>query len=101
MTLRNYIKHVRRLGLMPFAIAAVIRCPAPNIYRIGVTYEHDGYQPHWRGIYDQKGRLVVAICHDMDLGDAWEWAYAPEYDEKFSSLAFRIVTNYVVYSMTH
>jgi hypothetical protein len=75
--------------------------PGAQYIRSGRTWEYDGYQPHWRGIYDQKGRLMVAICHDMDLGDAWEWADSPQYDEKFSSLAFRIVTNYVVYSMTH
>jgi hypothetical protein len=75
--------------------------PGAQYLRSGQTYEKDGYEPHWRGIYDAKGRLMVAICHDMDLGDAWEWADSPNYDEKFSSLAFRIVTNYVVYSMTH
>jgi hypothetical protein len=39
---------------------------------------------------------MVAICRDMDLGDAWESADAPQYEEKFSALAFRIVSNYVV-----
>lgn len=75
--------------------------PGAQYIRSGRTWEYDGYQPHWRGIYDSKRRLMVAICHDMDLGDAWEWADSPEYPEKYSSLAFRIVTNYVVYSMTH
>ncbi|PWU06458.1 MAG: hypothetical protein C5B51_12270 [Terriglobia bacterium] len=75
--------------------------PGAQYLRSGRTYEQDGYDPHWRGIYDDKGRLMVAICHDMDLGDAWEWADWPQYDEKFSALAFRIVSNYVVYSMTH
>jgi hypothetical protein len=75
--------------------------PGAQYLRSGRTYEQDGIEPHWRGIYDDKGRLVVAICHDMDLGDAWEYADWPEYDEKFSGLAFRIVTNYVVYAMTH
>ena len=75
--------------------------PGAQYMRSGRTWEKDGVEPHWRGIYDDKGRLMVAICHDMDLGDAWEWADEPRYDEKFSSLAFRIVSNYVVYSMTH
>jgi uncharacterized protein DUF4159 len=75
--------------------------PGAQYLRSGRTYEQDGYKAEWRGIYDDKGRLVVAICHNMDLGDAWEWADWPAYDEKFSALAFRIVTNYVVYSMTH
>lgn len=75
--------------------------PGAQYLRSGVTYEYGGVEPRWRGIYDDHGRVVVAICHNMDLGDAWEWADWPQYDEKFSSLAFRIVTNYVVYSMTH
>ena len=75
--------------------------PGAQYLRSGRTYEQDGISPHWRGIYDDRGRLLVAICHDMDLGDAWEYADWPEYDEKFSGLAFRIVSNYIVYAMTH
>jgi hypothetical protein len=63
--------------------------------------EKDGYEPHWRGIYDDKGRLMVAICHDMDLGDSWEHADNPKYPEKYSALGIRIGVNYIVYAMTH
>jgi uncharacterized protein DUF4159 len=65
------------------------------------TYEHDGFEARWRGIYDDKGRLMVAICHNMDLGDSWEHADNPRYPEKFSALGIRIGVNYIVYSMTH
>jgi hypothetical protein len=44
---------------------------------------------------------MVAICANMDLGDSWEWADYPRYDEKFSALGIRIGVNYVVYAMTH
>lgn len=70
-------------------------------FRSGVTYELDGIEPRWRGIYDDKGRLMVAICHNMDLGDAWEHSDNPRYPEKFASLAYRIAVNYVAYAMTH
>jgi hypothetical protein len=75
--------------------------PGAQYLRSGRTYEKDGYDPHWRGIYDDKGRIMVAICFDMDLGDSWEWADEPRYDEKFSALGIRIGVNYVVYAMTH
>ena len=75
--------------------------PGAQYLRSGRTYEQDGFEARWRGIYDDKGRLMVAICHNMDLGDAWEYADAPQYDEKFSALAFRIVANYVTFAMTH
>ncbi len=65
------------------------------------TYEKDGYQPRWRGIYDDQGRLMVVICHNMDLGDSWEHADNPEYPEQYSALGFRIGVNYLIYAMTH
>ncbi len=75
--------------------------PGAQFLWSGRTFEHDGYEAHWRGIYDDKGRLLVAICFDMDLGDSWEWADDPRYPEKFSALGIRIGVNYVVYAMTH
>jgi hypothetical protein len=75
--------------------------PGEQYIRSGRTYEKDGYVAKWRGIRDDKGRLVVAICHNMHLGDAWEWADDPEYPEQFASMAFRVGLNYVMYSMTH
>ncbi|MEQ1946284.1 MAG: DUF4159 domain-containing protein [Bryobacteraceae bacterium] len=79
-----------------------IQVPGAQYLRSGRTYERaDGVEPHWRGIYDDRGRLVVVICHNMDLGDAWEWADYPQYDEKFSGMAFRIVSNYIVYALSH
>jgi hypothetical protein len=75
--------------------------PGAQYIRSGRTYEYDGYEAKWRGIYDDHGRLIVAICHNMDLGDSWEHADNPQYAERFSALGIRIGINYVVYSMTH
>ncbi|HEX3940528.1 MAG TPA: DUF4159 domain-containing protein [Acidobacteriaceae bacterium] len=75
--------------------------PGEQYINTGHTYEKDGYDPKWRAIRDDKGRIVVAICHNMHLGDAWEWSDSPEYPEKFSAMAFRIGLNYIVYGMTH
>jgi hypothetical protein len=75
--------------------------PGAQFLRSGRTFEHDGYEARWRGIYDDRGRLMVAICHNMDLGDSWEHADNPQYPEKYSALGFRIGVNYVIYAMTH
>jgi len=75
--------------------------PGAQFLRSGNTYEYDGFEARWRGIYDDKGRLMVAICHNMDLGDSWEHADNPEYPEKYSALGLRIGINYIVYAMTH
>ena len=57
--------------------------------------------PIWRGIHDEKGRLLVAINFNMDVGDAWEHADLPAYPEQMTTLAYRFGINYIVYSMTH
>jgi hypothetical protein len=75
----------------------------PGIWALmgGSTYEQDGVTPHWRGIYDDAGRLMVAINFNMDLGDAWEHANDPRYPEPMTGLATRFAVNYVIYAMTH
>jgi hypothetical protein len=60
-----------------------------------------GTGAHWRGIYDDKGRIMVAISYNSDIGDAWEYADDPRYPEKFSGLAIRVGVDYVIYAMTH
>ena len=67
----------------------------------GQVWEHGGIGAKWRGIYDDRGRLMVAIVHNSDLGDSWEHADNPQYPQEFSALGLRIGINYVVYSMTH
>jgi hypothetical protein len=66
----------------------------------GRTFEKDGFIPHWRGFYDDNGRLMVAINFNMDIGDAWEHADDPRYPEPMTALAYRFGINYVIYAMT-
>jgi hypothetical protein len=75
--------------------------PGAQFLYTGRIYEKDGYEPRWRGIYDDKGRLMVAICHNIDLGDSWEHVDEPEYPEKYSAPWIRIGVNYIIYDFTH
>jgi hypothetical protein len=62
---------------------------------------NQGYIPHWKGIFDDKKRLVVAIWVNCDTGDSWEWADDPTYPERYSALGMRITVNHMIYAMTH
>jgi hypothetical protein len=64
-------------------------------------YTVDSATPHWRAIRNDKGRIIVAICHNSDVGDAWEWADSAQYPEHPASVAYRIGVNYIIYAMTH
>lgn len=78
-----------------------VQIPGMAALSSGTTYERDGNVPYWRGVYDDKGRLMVMINFNMDLGDAWEHANTPWYPEEFTALAYRFAINYTLYAMTH
>jgi len=71
----------------------------------GRTHERgsDGEEVHYRGILDDKKRLMVFICHNTDLGDGWEReGDNQEYFRQFSEpKAFPMGINAIVYAMTH
>ncbi len=84
-----------------YTLEEKFQVPGYQYIGTGRTYEKDGFDPKWRAIRDEHGRILVAICHNMHLGDAWEHADDPQYPERFSSLAYRLGINYIVYAMTH
>lgn len=67
----------------------------------GTVVEMPHSPPRWRGIYDQKHRLMVAINFNMDMGDSWEHADDPVYPVSMTSLGYRFGINYLIYAMTH
>lgn len=67
----------------------------------GISVEPQAVPPRWRSMNDEKGRMVVAINYNQDVGDAWEHADMPEYPAEMTALAYRFGVNYIVYAMTH
>ena len=82
----------------------------PNIYtgvqsqHTGVTWERwDAQTPHYKGIFDDNGRMMAIICHNTDLGDGWEREGESEYyfREFSEAKAYPMGINIVFYAMTH
>ena len=70
----------------------------------GITWERtDAETPHYRGVYDDDGRLMAIFCHNTDLGDGWEEESRNEwYFKEFSEpKAYPMGINIIFYSMTH
>ncbi len=76
----------------------------PNVgqgMRGGPTWERDGYVPGVKGIFDDERRLMVLANWNTDLGDAWEWAENPYYPLRYSTYAYEMGVNFIIYAMTH
>jgi len=81
-----------------------------KIQVVGWAHLRDGYKAdngptaagaHWRGILDDKGRIMVAITYNSDIGDAWEYADHARYPAAMADVAIRLGVNSIVYAMTH
>lgn len=86
-----------------FDIEKLIQVPVIGYAYCGgcPTWEQDGYEPKVRGIFDDKGRLMVAIFFNTDTMDAAESADDRQYSHHFSAYAYKIFINTIVYAMTH
>ena len=76
-----------------FDIDRVMQVPSLAYLYTGITYEQDGFTGECKGIFDERGRLMVVINHNTDLGDAYEWADDPEYPIRFTGYAYRHALN--------
>jgi uncharacterized protein DUF4159 len=69
----------------------------------GRTWEKGGFVPHLRTILDDSGRPMMFINWNTDMGDGWEWSNVVEFPGyvKYSSMAYQMAINEIVYSLTH
>lgn len=73
----------------------------------GVTWEyHDGEEcreMHVRGMFDDKGRMMVIATHNCDNGDSWEREGENDYffHEFSEKRGFPLGINIIFYAMTH
>ena len=62
----------------------------------------DSAIPHFKGIMDEHGRLMVAMTHNTDIQDAWEReGEDPQFFERFSPDGYALGINVVLYTMSH
>jgi len=79
--------------------------PSIHAFWRGTTSERgaDSAVAHYMGIFDDKGRMMVIICHNTDVGDGWEREgldneYFKQFSEKWS---YPLGINILMYAMTH
>ncbi len=62
----------------------------------------DSIEVHTRAISDARGRIMVLMTHNTDLGDSWEReGEDPGYFYQFSPPGYAVGINVLVYMLTH
>ena len=69
----------------------------------GRSWEKGGVVPHLRTILDDRGRPMMFINWNTDMGDGWEWSNTELYPGyvKYTAMAYRMAINEIVYALTH
>ena len=72
-------------------------------YEPGASYVEQDHGPHYYGIYDDKHRMMVLVCHNNHFGDGWEHESDDErYFDIFSEpMGYPLFINILVYTTTH
>jgi hypothetical protein len=100
LTLQDEIFHA------VFDLKVIPQIPGIGWFYRGYTYEADkpdSEGAHYYAVHDDKGRMIMFIGHNTDLGDGWEEEgtdprYYAAYSEKY---AFPLGINVVFYALTH
>jgi Domain of unknown function (DUF4159) len=75
-----------------------------NWLRTHDTSERGDDSPHanFRGIANEKGRIMVVMTHNTDFGDTWEReSESPEFFARFSPKGYALGVDVMLYAMTH
>ena len=84
-----------------FDIEKLFELPGLQFLYSHRMFEKDGKAPRYAAIYDDNHRIMVMINHNVDIGDAWEWADLPQYPARYTTQAYRLGVNYIVYALSH
>ena len=84
--------------------------PTAGVYsNFGILYDPNydynvmTHDPHYFALYDDKGRMMMLICHNNHYGDGWEHeGDDPTYFHAISEgMAYPMFINILVYAMSH
>jgi len=89
-----------------YSVKRILQVPAISRWRYngGETSERglDSAVVNTRGIFDEKGRLMVLMTHNTDISDTWEREGEDvDYFYRFSPEGYAIAINVMLYVMTH
>jgi len=70
-------------------------------FGMGFILDNPDYPTTVHGVFDDDGRMMMAVNHNTDLGDGWEHTFDQFYPTRYCNEAYKIGINFIVYALSH
>ena len=70
-------------------------------FGMGFILDDADYPTAVHGVFDDRGRLMMAVNFNTDLGDGWEHTFDQFYPTRYCNAAYKIGINTIVYALSH
>jgi len=70
-------------------------------FGMGFILDDADYPTAVHGVFDDQGRLMMAVNFNTDLGDGWEHTFDQFYPTRYCNAAYKIGINTIVYALSH
>jgi len=67
----------------------------------GFMLDNADYPTAVHGVFDDSGRLMMAVNFNTDLGDGWEHTFDEFYPTRYCNAAYKIGINTIIYALSH
>jgi hypothetical protein len=70
-------------------------------FGMGFLLDNADYPTTVHGVFDDDGRLMMAVNFNTDLGDGWEHTFDEFYPTRYCNAAYKIGINTIVFALSH
>jgi hypothetical protein len=70
-------------------------------FGMGFLLDNADYPTAVHGVFDDDGRLMMAVNFNTDLGDGWEHTFDEFYPTRYCNAAYKIGINTIIYALSH
>ncbi|MBW2430943.1 MAG: DUF4159 domain-containing protein [Deltaproteobacteria bacterium] len=87
-----------------FDIREIKQVPGRGVtwgFGMGFMLDSADYPTTVHGVFDDDGRLMMAVNFNTDLGDGWEHTFDAFYPTRYCNAAYKIGINTIVYALSH
>lgn len=70
-------------------------------FGMGFLLNNADYPTTVHGVFDDDGRLMMAVNFNTDLGDGWEHTFDEFYPTRYCNAAYKIGINTIIYALSH